>query len=54
VIAVSKQGQTVKAGIFDGIKKDLEVKNLEYPCCLYGSYSLDGFEMLGLEKVEPA
>jgi hypothetical protein len=52
-MVTSQQGKTIKAGVFDGFKKDIEIKNSEYPCCLYGSYSMEGFEMMGCEKVEP-
>ena len=43
VAVTSHQGRTIKAGVFDGFKKDIEIKSSEYPCCLYGSYSMEGF-----------
>jgi hypothetical protein len=52
-IAVSMNGKSIQAGVFDTFKKQLELKNREYPCCLYGCYSFEGFEMMGIEKVEP-
>ena len=54
MIAVSMQGKTVKAGVFEGFSSELQTKNREYPCCLYGAYTIDGFELMGIEKVEPA
>ena len=34
------------------MKMELEMVGKEYPCCMYGSISDKGIEMLGVEKVE--
>jgi hypothetical protein len=48
IVFTSFQNTVVKVGFLEGMKMDLEMNAKEYPCCLYGSYSDKGFEMLGV------
>lgn len=46
---LSNKKKPSRAGNVNGTKKVFDLKDSQYPACLYGSYTEYGLEMLGIE-----
>jgi len=46
---LSSKKKPSRAGSIKGTKKVFELKDNQYPACLYGSFTDYGLEMLGIE-----
>lgn len=49
---VSAKGVSDRAGPGEGARRPLSISRVEYPVCIYGSFTEKGLELLGAEVVE--
>ena len=50
---MSSKNKIAKIGDLSGERVVLAMKESEYPMCFYGSTLTDGFELFGVEIMEP-